>query len=134
MPRSPERIVAAAITSGRIPRSRARHYLDLAGRGVDLAFMDTLAAVPDLDPAVRASQDDEDQVYLSLFNDGSRSDRVAASGAPVPEGDAYKTIFPTAEEAQAALDDLNAAKAAAVASLTDDELWETLGMNRKRGK
>ncbi len=154
MPRNPEEHIRAAVASGRIPKSRAEYWRQRGREGLDLAVLDTMAAVPGLgELAAEAAQDDEDQHYAALFGkDGTSSgDHVAASTPrltdeqaydrmfkPPPDDEPasaeYRQIFPTPEEQQAAVDAREAAVAATVAALSEDELWVEMGFDRKSSK
>lgn len=129
MARSPERIIAAAVHAGRIPRSRAKFYRDLADQGVDISYVDAYAAVPGLNVAASAAQDDEAaaeaEVYASLFGDGDDppAGRVAASGGTQPSDDqVYQHMFPSRQEAESAADARLAAAASASSALSEEEL------------
>ena len=66
--RGAEAIIAAAVSAGRIPASRAAHYRSLAADGRDISVLDTLAAVPGVGQiAASAAQDAEDADYRGLF-------------------------------------------------------------------
>lgn len=142
--RSNEAIIASAVSAGRIPASRAGYWRTAASNGVDLAVLDTFAAAAGLGQhAGSAAEDAEDAAYCRLFGGtpGSGPRAVSAAqpsddavynslyGAPDPEPDpaGYETVFPTPDQARAALDARQAAKRQAVAAMTDAELWRELG-------
>ena len=132
-PRGVEEHIQAAVKAGKIPASRAPHYRQLAASGTDLgAVFGSLAAVPALAGA-SAPQDPAAVAYRQLFGDTPGDDPQHVSAAAEPaDADLYPTVFPTRDQVHAAIDDRQAAKARAVAAMTDDELYEVLGFNRKR--
>jgi hypothetical protein len=149
--RGNEAIIAAAVSAGRIPSSRAQFYRDLAKTGTDISHLDTLATVPGVGHvAASAAQDAEDAAYCTLFGGTPGSGLRAVSAAqpseddvyqamygapdPEPEPAGYSSVFPGLEQARAAFDARAAAKAKVVAAMTDDELWHELGFDRRSGK
>jgi len=119
--RETEARIAAAIAGGKIPRSRAPFYRQLAAEGDDLARLDMLAGgtIP-----AGAAEDPEDDVYKALY--GARK--------PEPASPEYEAVFPTSDAARAAFDTRQAAKRKAVAALSDDELWDEMGFDRGGSK
>ena len=148
--RDNEAIIAAAVSAGRIPASRAAYWRAAASKGVDLAVLDTLAAAPGLGQHASAAEDAEDAAYRALFGGTPGSGPRAVSAAQAsddavydymfgarpdePDPAAYKALFPAAGQRQAAGDARAAARAKAVAALSDDELWDELGFNRGGSK
>jgi len=149
--RGSEAIIAAAVSAGRIPASRAAHYRSLAAAGRDISVLDTLAAAPGIGQlAASAAQDAEDADYAALFGGTPGSGPRAVSAAqpsdddvyeaiygapdPGPAPAEYEAVFPTCDQARAAFDASAAARAKAVAALSDDELWDELGFDRGESK
>ncbi len=145
MPRNPEQIIASAIATGRIPKSRAKFYRDMAAHGTDLAFMDTLAAAPGIgELAADLAQADEDETYEGLFgaDPGGRARAHHASGPQAtedqlydfmfgprpdePPSAEYSTLFPDPGQQQAAVDASEAAATKAVGALSDMELYREM--------
>jgi hypothetical protein len=132
--RGTEEKIAAAIAAGKIPQSRAAFYRQMAAQGDDLSVLDTLAGCPGLTTA-SAPQDPAMAAYQNLFGDTPDDGPQAVSAAAQPtDADLYQTIYPTPDQARAAIDAREAAKARAVAAMTDDELWTEMGFDRKRPK
>ncbi len=131
--RGTEEKIAAAVAAGKIPQSRASFYRQMAAHGDDLSVLDTLAAVPGL-TAASAPQDPAEIAYRNLFGATSGDGPQPVSAAHASEGDVYEGIFPTVDQAQAAIDAREAAKAKAVAAMSDNELWAEMGFNRPKGR
>ena len=140
--RANEAIIAAAVSAGRIPASRAGHYRTLAAAGHDISVLDTLAAAPGLGQHATAAEDAEDAAYRALFGGTPGSGPRAVSAAQAsddavydymfgtrpdePDPAEYKALFPTAGQRQGAGDARIAAAAKATAALSDDELFDEL--------
>jgi hypothetical protein len=138
--RGTEAMIAAAISAGRIPASRAGHYRSLAASGYDISVLDTLAAAPGVGQiAANAVQDAEDADYRALFG-GPPGRVLAAAAAPQasdeqvyqylygarpaePDPAEYKALF---GQGTAAAREPGARLASAGPPLTDDELFDEL--------
>jgi len=140
--RGSEAIIAAAISAGRIPASRAGHYRSLAAAGRDISVLDTLAAAPGVGKlAASATQEAQDAEYFKLFGGTPGSGPRAVSAAQAAEDDnaAYDRLFPAAQAleplspefrrlwpAATAAEAEQRLAAAAGPPLTDGELFDTL--------
>jgi hypothetical protein len=147
VPRNPEEHIRAAIASGRIPKSRAEYWRQRGREGLDLAVLDTMAAVPGLSELAAATvQDDDDQVYDGLFgkDPGGRQPGRHADASTTqttedqiydymfgprpdePPSAEYTALFPEPGQERAAVDAHEAAAAKAVGALSDMELYREM--------